>query len=149
MKQDTAGSNSRYRIIIDDKTFDDIRSIEGLNVEAEVRTIPDGGSFSGNKTTRGQLNLSGAIVLSYDAVSSSSDFFWQWMQDVLNNESPLPKKNIKIELLNKNNKSAYLTYQVLRGWPHIWQGPQLNQLNSDQNAIEAVSISFETIERLR
>jgi phage tail-like protein len=118
--------------------------VEIGNLAVSVATIPfrAGGEGQVVHQLPGQVELA-PLVCRYGVTSSPS--LWQWMQSSMRGQ--VVRRNVSVLYLDADGVTELKRYNLTEAWPCQWNAAELHSLEN-QVAIESLSITFETIDRV-
>lgn len=114
--------------------------VSGLKADVEEFEIKEGGLNTRTHLLPGPVKW-GPITLKKGL--GDETVFNEWFQKVVNNEKGKVRKNVKIQLVDRELNTVR-TWEIKNAWPKSWEGPALNA-GSSEIAFETLVLNHEGI----
>ncbi len=145
-KDEHEGLTTRFKVVIPGMRDHVFRSCEGMEMDMEVVSLPEGGRMGAPRTARGMQRV-GRISFGQGSSSAGSGgrSMFDWLMEVCDSGKALQKKTLSIIVTDAEGREL-AEWRILNAWPCRWVSPTMGT-DSNQLTVEYISFAHEGIER--
>jgi phage tail-like protein len=129
-----------FKLVIQGVTAGHFTECTGLGVRVHAIRYQEGGGHTVHRIP-GPVDYAD-VTLRYGLTSSKE--LWDWFMQAV--EGKVSRRNVSILILNPDDVTEALRWDLINAWPSEWRGAPLDALARDV-AIESVTLVYESIQR--